>query len=139
MIVLTTSCKHEDITHLDITVIQDIGGAGMFKAINMGTNDTLTISGGISINIGGEEPELVARNGNIIKLVFERAEKYKNYDFNTTFILHNDSTITNRPVYEYAIENTRPGTYRISMSAKHEADDNININGGGSFNLVIVE
>lgn len=110
----------------------DNGGAGNFMAINMATNDTLIVPSGI--NIGW--PTLDANNGNIIKLVFEPAEKYSTYKFSTTFTLHDKKELKDPQdyKYEYAINNTKEGQYTISMVASYNDDSN-HITGGGSFYL----
>ena len=125
-------------TVISVTEDYDIGGAGKLIAINMATNDTIEVPGGISINIGGESASLSARNGNIIKLMFEPAKKYENYKFDTNYLLHDSTEIKNKAEYEYVIENTEPGTYVISMSAIYNKDD-ISISSGGSFNLLVKE
>ena len=139
MLVSCTDCDND--THsYSPTNIKDIGG-GVFYAINVATNDTLEIEGGLSVSIGGS-PTLNAANGNIIKLVFEQDEKYKDYKFITTYTLHDGTEIKNQPTYEYAISNTEPGNYRISMSAEYiQKDDNhdISIYSGGGFVLNILK
>lgn len=123
----------------DYTTIEniDLGSAGNFTVINMGTNDTIVVDG--AINTGSTSTTLAAHNSNIIKIMFEPAEKFEKYNFSTTYVLHDSTIIKNEPVYDkYVIENTEPGTYRISMSASY-VDDNNTLYSGGSLNLVVRE
>lgn len=117
---------------------QDIGNAGLFHAVNMTTNETISISGGINVE---EEilPTLDAQNGHIIKLSFVKSEKYKNYTFGTVFTLPDGTKITNKSEYEYTIKNLSPGEYIISLSAKYEEKDAVLLTAGGRFALVIRE
>ena len=126
----------------DITIINSIGGAGDFCAINMATNDTLKISTGIVVSINGAKETLQAKNGNIIRLVFEPAKEYSKYNFSTKFITHDSVEIDNNKIYEYAIKDTEPGQYKVSVSASYKKKDNNNdiyITGGGNFLLEVKE
>lgn len=124
------------------TSIISIGGAGDFWAINMATNDTLKISSGINISINDAKESLTAKNGNIIRLVFEPAKEYAKYNFSTEFVTHDSIVIENNKVYEYAIKDTKTGQYKVSMSASYKQNDDHNdifITGGGSFYLEVKE
>lgn len=99
----------------------DIGGAGDFIAINMALNDTIKLSGGIAI---GTAKVMDIHEGNILKLIFVPAEKYSKKKFKTNFTLHDKREIKDRSEFEYAIENTEPDMYKVSMSAIYEDDDN---------------
>lgn len=124
------------------TSIMNIGGAGDFWAINMATNDTIKISSGIVISVNGAKDKLIAKNGNIIRLIFEPAKEYKDYAFTTKFVLHDSLEIENEYVHEYVIEDTKPGLYEVSVSASYKQNDDYNdivITGGGKFYLDIIE
>jgi hypothetical protein len=127
------SCGGDDETHISQT--QDIGGAGDFLAINTNTNDTLNISGGLSV---GDTKSLKAQNGHNIKLKFIKSEKYNNYDFETEFKLQENNIIKNKAEYEYTISNMVPGDYEIVLSAKHN-EIGILITSGGVFKLIVTK
>ena len=138
---LMSSCK-DDIFETRIDVIMDFGGGGDFTVINMGTNDTLKISGGLTINIGGGNPTLDAYKGNIIKIKFEQEEKYKDYVFNTTYTLPNDEVIKDKPEYEYVVGNDLNGSYDIYLTANSSgktSNKSWDISAFGAFVLNVVE
>lgn len=123
----------------EVNQIQSLGGGGDFTVINMGTNDTLKISGGINI---GSYPSLTAHNGNVIKIIFEPSQEYSDYVFNTKYTLPNDEVVENQPEYEYVIGESLEGLYNIYLSAKSEGSKNLsqwNITAGGAFILNVVQ
>jgi len=142
---ILVSCDCSDDKHVDISVNQvlDIGGAGDFMAINMATNDTLKINGGIGIyESKAAMPKLDARNGNIIKFVFVQNEKYQDYTFNTVYTLHDGTEIKDKYQYEYAISNTTTDQYSVGMFASYHREDdrnNISISSSGTFLLNVIE
>lgn len=132
------ACCEESVKDMRTTSEQivDAGGAGSFKAINLSTNDTLSLSGSI-INVGLSKPQLRAKNGNTIKLIFEPAEKYAGkYSFSTTYILLNGEKIENAKGYEFTITDTTPGEYDIFLSA---ASTEQAIIASSSFSLCVTE
>ena len=135
---LMSSCELDN----SIDVIMDFGGGGDFTVINMGTNDTLKISGRLPINIGGGSPILVAHNGNVIKIKFEQEETYKDYFFNTIYTLPNDKVIEDEPEYEYVVGNDLNGKYDIYLIAKSSGETSNkswDISAFGSFVLNVIE
>lgn len=143
LMLASCNCGDEENVDVSINQILDIGGAGDFMAINMATNDTLKMNGGIDIYEGkAAMPKLDARNGNIIKIVFVQNEKYKDYTFNTVYTLHNRTEIKDKYQYEYAISNTTSGQYSVGMIASYHREDdknNISISSSGTFLLNVIE
>ena len=123
-------------------IIQGIGTGGDFSIINMGTNDTLKVSGALNINLDGSNPTLTAHSGNIIKIKFEKKEEYKDYSFNTTYTLPNDEVITDKTEYEYTVGNDLNGPYNIYLSASssgNTSNKSWDISAFGAFVLNVVE
>lgn len=122
-------------------IINDIGG-GNYTIVNMGTNDTLRIQGGVNINVGGN-PILNAYNGNVVKITFEPKEEYKVYPFNVKYTLPDGNVIENQMEYEYLVSDVEPGDYTIGLYAKSEGNtkkSSWNISaGGGNFTLRVIQ
>lgn len=113
----------------DIEIIQDNAG-GDFQAINMATNDTLNIYGGLTVNAA---KSLSAKNGNIIKLKFIPKEDYKTYNFDITFKLPSGEEVKNpsNREFEFSVSGLEVKDHNISLSAKcTEKDKNITASGG---------
>lgn len=123
---------------INIEITQDDNG-GNFTVINMGTNDTLKINGGLTI---GSNPTLDVHNGNIIKIKFEQKEEYKDYVFNTTYTLPNDEVVENQPEIEYVVGDNLNGSYYIKMSASsigETKNKSWTITAGNTFTLKVVQ
>lgn len=102
---------------ISIEVIQDVGGAGSYQAINESTNDTLSFSGAITIPFLPER--LKARNGDNIKLTFTPSEKYVGkYSFVTSYKIGENDAVEAQPEYSFTISGMDPAEYPVSMSAK---------------------
>lgn len=132
-IFLSACIKDNDIS---LRMITSLGGGGNFTVINMGTNDTIHISGALQIGDGYQK--LIAHNGNIIKIEFEPTAEYENYSFKTTYLLHDSTSVENLPSYEYVLKNVEAGEYRISLSAVYKSDSDL-ITAGGQFILKVEE
>lgn len=116
--------------------ILGIGSGGDFTVINMGTNDTIEVSGAISFGF----KEITAHNGDIIKIKFEQNGIYKNYSFNTEYTFPNDFIVKNQPEYEYVVGDTLSGTYDVSLSAWSSGKshgDTWDITASGAFTLKV--
>lgn len=131
LLCLLVACKKSD--SMGIEMIQDVGGAGDFKVINVSTKDTLNLYGDTYI---GATPKLYVQNNHVIKIVFLQSEKYSRYTFETIFKLHDGTWITNRSEYEYTIQDTEIGDYEVSLSANAKEQT---ISASGIFILRVVE
>ena len=130
------SCKCSDCE--DINFITDNAG-GDFLAINMATNDTLKLNGGLTINIGRTDA-LSVKKGNIVKLKFVPKDKYKDFNFNVTFTLPNDQEVKKPTNYEHEFPTTDLETkdYTVKLSAECK-DEYKQIIAYGGFSLKVTE
>ncbi len=110
-------------------IIQDIGGAGTFYAINETTNDSVLIQGeGIVLSDGSVSPHVLEVKGlSTVKLIFVPNEKYKKYRFKVTYTVDTGSSIEGQGdeySYSFHVHMLSPDGFtsdlKVSMSAKSE-------------------
>lgn len=134
-----SSCGGDD--EITIKNLRSNAG-GNFLAINMATNDTLEISGELTISLTGPQ-KLTAQKGNIIKLKYIPEDEYKDYNFNVVFSVgENQVKNPNNYEYEFSTVTLQAQDYPVLLSAEYKYKDdtnNIDITASGNFTLQVSE
>ena len=106
---------------VEITIIPE--RIGHFTIINMGTNDSIRLG-----NKGIEKDTLQCENGNIIKMIFEPLEEYKNCDFILSSSIDKNITIDwekGNNSLEYPITSIAHGYHIVALNASAKTDTSV--------------